>query len=86
MGCLNGQSFSYYNYFRYLFINRRFGRNLNNYFLDNYLNVFFRSTYLRSLTNNLNPFPCTFINSTDGSSFKYFRNLAIYTSMLLPLK
>ena len=35
---------------------------------------------------NLKPLPCTFINSTLGSSLRYFRSFAIYTSILLPLK
>src|SRR5687768_14107329 len=35
---------------------------------------------------SLNPLPCIFTISIFGSSFRYFLNFAIYTSMLRPLK
>ena len=39
-----------------------------------------------SVTTNLKPLPCMFTISSAGSSFKYLRSLAIYTSILRPLK
>lgn len=37
-------------------------------------------------TTSLKPLPCMFTISTLLSSFRYFLSLAMYTSMLLPLK